>query len=211
MIRIAFGSKARVGKDTSADYIKERFGGNIVRFASPVYEIAGLIQQYLGKPNVKDPGLLQLIGNGLRNHYGNTIWTDRAEIQFDDNNIIIPDMRFVNEFEMLKRNKFITVKLTRSNRIIDRDPNDPSEIGLDNTQTDYEIANDYSPEFLKLQLNHIIMGEFPKAGPFPDYCEGYIEVKGKKIYLAEFGPDSYNKMLNVVKKDFGMSQHLYLV
>jgi hypothetical protein len=41
---IAFGHKSRVGKDLSADYLIEKYGGKKLSFASPIYEIQYCIQ-----------------------------------------------------------------------------------------------------------------------------------------------------------------------
>lgn len=43
-IRIAFGHKARTGKDTAVEHIKDVYGAHVVRFAGPIYEIATQIQ-----------------------------------------------------------------------------------------------------------------------------------------------------------------------
>lgn len=43
-IRIAFGHKARAGKDTAVDHIKSTNGCNVIRFAEPVYAIGDQVQ-----------------------------------------------------------------------------------------------------------------------------------------------------------------------
>ena len=164
-IRLAFGHKARVGKDTAAAYVCKKYNGQSLRFATPVYEIAGLIQQYLGKPIQKDPGLLQLIGAGLREHYTPDIWANfvQAQIRAADpmQTLCITDMRFPNEMEMLKKEGFVIVKINRHDRVIDRDPNHISEISLDNATPDYTIDNDSDIDMLTDAIDQIIRDRFP--------------------------------------------------
>lgn len=165
VIAIAFGSKARVGKDTAAEYIKNRFGGQILKFSDSLYNIVGNIQVQLGKPVKKDPKLLQFIGMGIREHYGNNIWVDNlvenleSTLQSQPRSIIISDMRFPNEYEKLNSLGFLCLKVSRENRPIDRDPNHPSEIGLDNTQLD-TLDNNFHVNHLYLQINNEIYTHF---------------------------------------------------
>lgn len=157
--RIALGHQARVGKDTFADYITKSspFPTTRVSFAEGVYGVAGVVQTFLGKPIEKDPGLLQMIGTELRNHYGENIWVDRALKKISDipsyHNVIVTDMRFENEMVALKENGFTTVKITRKDRPIDRNPNHISETALAQAKFDHSIENDGDMEqyFRKIQ------------------------------------------------------------
>lgn len=156
-LRIALGHQARVGKDTFAEQVIKRYGGYQVSFAEGVYELAAQIQSFFGFDIRKDPGLLQLIGVGMREHYSADIWVNRADNRIKEilskhprANIIITDMRFPNEMEYLTRTGFTTVKITRENRPIDRDPNHISETALAMSKFDFHIANDGTKEeFLK--------------------------------------------------------------
>ena len=160
-IKIAFGSKARVGKDTACNYMKDRFGAEVLRFAESVYEIGRFIQVALGKTPVKDPALLQWIGMGVRNHYGEDVWVDKLESTYTNfselgvTSFAVPDMRFPNEFARLRDLGFTCIKIDREKRPIDRDPNHPSEIGLDSTSIP-SLDNNYNVKHLFLQLNYII-------------------------------------------------------
>src|SRR5579885_1162044 len=103
-LKIAFGNKSRVGKDTAADYIIHRYGGIRLRFSKGVYDIGTDIQKILNKPIEKDPKLLQWIGLGLREVYGENIWVDMVKKQIDNithnvspkeaPNMVITDLRF---------------------------------------------------------------------------------------------------------------------
>jgi len=177
-LKLAFGHKARVGKDTACEYIDKLFRSKLYRFATPVYDLAALIQNYLGKPNVKDPKLLQTIGVKLREVYHDNIWVDVVMPNIEKDSLYneqtpgnntgvqvacVPDMRFKNEMAALKKAGFVTIKINRANRIIDRDPNHPSEIDLNNAEFDEVINNDYAPEHLYAILNTIIYNYYSKV------------------------------------------------
>lgn len=158
-MRIAFGHKARTGKDEAAKYMQSKYGGHILRFAEPVYDIHNYILQRLNRPMTKNPRLLQYLGEGLKEVFeDDAIWAkelDRELAQYHDTNVFIPDLRFKCEFQMLKDRKFTTVKINRPNRLIDRDPNHKSEIDLDATQFDYVIDNDTTLDEFHQKLEQI--------------------------------------------------------
>jgi dephospho-CoA kinase len=158
-LRIAFGSQMRCGKDTACNYLIKTRSGHKLQFARGVYEISEMIQKYFGKPEIKDPKLLQFIGLGLRDVYGLDIWASAVEkeiLEKNNMNLFICDLRFPNEAEMLKQHGFILVRITRKNRIIDRDPNHPSETSLNNYKFDHVIENDGTLEELYAKLENII-------------------------------------------------------
>lgn len=158
-LRIAFGNKARVGKDSACDYLIEKYGGEKLRFATPVYGLAGAIQDFMGLPRKKDPALLQWVGVGMRQLYGDNVWSSIVRKHIDviahnapsDNgessrNIFVADMRFINEADMLREAGFVLVRIDRPDRPIDRDPNHISETELDNYKFDYVVENNGSLE-----------------------------------------------------------------
>lgn len=158
-LRIAFGSQMRVGKDSSCDYLVERYGGKRLRFAAGVYDIADLIQGYFGKPHVKDAPLLQMVGLGLREVYGKDVWVNRVESQIAEDptsNLFACDMRFPNEADMLRKHGFTLVRLTRRDRPIDRDPNHPSETSLNDYPFDIVIENNGTIEELYAKLDNLV-------------------------------------------------------
>ena len=156
-MRIAFGHKARVGKDELCNYLESRFGGKTLRIADGVYKLGTKIQEYYNEDIVKDPNLLQMVGLVVREICGDDVWIRSVINQIEpEKNYYIPDMRFKNEFKTLKDNGFITIKINRPNRPIDRDPNHISEIDLDDTNFDYVIENDKTLSHLKCKLNYII-------------------------------------------------------
>jgi hypothetical protein len=148
-LRIAVGNKSRVGKDTFADRVTCLAGGSRFAFASRLYDVTRAIQAALGVPTEKDPALLQTVGTMLRTHYSPDIFVratmdaiDAVTTEAPWSNLIVTDLRQVNEFEALKKDGFVTVRVVRADRVIDRDPNHSTETELDNTPFDYVITND---------------------------------------------------------------------
>jgi hypothetical protein len=144
--RIAFGNKSRVGKDEACSYLQHKYDAKQVRFASALYDCQNYILERLNLPKTKDPRLLQLLGEGLRNLYGRDIWLNQVVNYINTlpsrECIVVPDLRHKNEADALKKLGFTLVKITRKNRPIDRDPNHISEIDLDEYPFDYKIEND---------------------------------------------------------------------
>lgn len=155
-LKIAIGSKSRTGKDTIADEIVRVRGGTKLAFSGPLYDITNFIQSSLNKPVHKDPDLLKFIGQGLKDIYEPDVWAASIEFKINDllaeddsSNIIISDLRFTEEWDIIKRYGFVTVRVNRKDRPIDRDPNHVSEVCLDNKEFDYVIENDGDLEDLK--------------------------------------------------------------
>ncbi len=114
-MKIAFIGKPGAGKDTCAEFLQEIYGGTIVKFAKPVYDICAYIQTALGKPVVKDRPLLRMVGEGVKQVYGYDSWLPVAETTIDntDGNIYISDLRFKNELSIVLKRGFTTVRVIR--------------------------------------------------------------------------------------------------
>lgn len=196
MFRIAFGSKARVGKDTATDYIIGKLGGVTLRIADPVYDIAKYAQARLGLSTAKNPAVLQAIGTALRNALGEDIWINAALAQTQPEGVfVVPDMRFENEFTKLATANFITCRIERADRIIDRDPNHPSEIGCDQlvAKHDYVIHNDYTPDWLYSCLDGILAERCPLVGPFRSVAK-LVVTGGRPAYTTVIGAYASNEL-----------------
>lgn len=146
---IAFGNKARSGKDEACNFLIRRHGGVVLRIAEPVYQIANTIQAYLGLEVVKNPRLLQHIGR-MRDEgvVPSDIFVNRAIREFHtidkSINVFIPDLRYKNEMAAFKALGFTCVRIDRPSRPIDRDPTLKSETDLDDCVFDEIIKNDGS-------------------------------------------------------------------
>jgi hypothetical protein len=159
MLLLAFGHKARQGKDTAGqgvfDYYEKkrqlalRHGLRVIpavgiyRFAEALYEEA---RRDYGMTE-KDAPLLQRIGSERRAQ-DQEYWVKKVfqKISYDKPHIaVITDCRYQNEAQAIKARGGYTVKVERLNEdgskyvANDRPADHPSEIDLDNYNFDYYI------------------------------------------------------------------------
>ena len=177
-MKFAFSGKMRSGKDASADYVESRlksmgFAVTRLAFAETLKRIAVFAQEEAGVPVVKDRELLQYIGVHFREINPN-VWVDALarRIQEDENAwdsdvILVTDLRFPNEFEMLKNAGFTLVRTYASDSIrvmrgAEIEAMDHiSETALDaydaiSGSWDWAIKNESSLEDLHSQLDRVI-------------------------------------------------------
>jgi len=169
-MKIVFGYQMGVGKDTACEYLKSKYGGNIISLSKPLYDIMDYAQSRCKLPNHKDRQFLQMVGTEwLETKYSGRL----AQIALNDismlspeTNIYISDLRLVNQFHILRNNGFIAVKINRprneiflSERTGSGSTKHRSEIELDsihNDQWDIIINNDGDLKHFFLQLDQII-------------------------------------------------------
>lgn len=154
-LRIAFGSQARVGKDTAADYLLSNYGGMKLSFSEPLYALLYSTQKYCGLHIQKDRDFLQFIGTWARNKDVD-IWVNMAKRKIllsSETNIYVTDVRYPNEFLMLKNLGFKMVRIKRENNdrnMTNEQASHPSENSLSEADWDIVIENDGSlSEFLE--------------------------------------------------------------
>lgn len=163
-LRIALGHQARVGKDTFAALVGRHLRVTALAFSDTLYDVTEATQCALDQPIVKNPALLQLIGDGFRTIYGQDFWVERTMERViarvnalpPPQVIIVTDMRYPNEMAALRAAGFTCVKISRANRPIDRDPNHPSEVGLIDANFDYEITNDGSLREFEMAIDSLL-------------------------------------------------------
>lgn len=121
-ILIAMSGKMRSGKDAAGDYIAQRLasmGYSITRlaFADTLKRIADFAQKEAGLPRIKDRELLQYLGAEWGRKRNPNVWVDALErkivdiLEEDDCEVIIvTDLRFPNEFSMLRDRGFTLVR-----------------------------------------------------------------------------------------------------
>jgi hypothetical protein len=156
-MKIALIGKARSGKDTSADYIVSKLLLQRVAFADPLRECVSLVQDTLGLPRSKDRKLMQLLGDWARDINKN-IFIELAINGRDD--IIVTDVRFKNEAEVLKQNGFMLIRVTGNPTSVNR--SDPiyqhaSELEQDDIVADYEILNTGTIQELYDKIDEILI------------------------------------------------------
>lgn len=174
---IGIGHKARHGKDSAADHIIKQTKGAAQRFsfADDLYAVARIIHGM----KEKDGPLLQLLGTEVYRRYDDNKWIDALYWKLLDKRpriALIADCRFPNEAQFVKDLGGTLIKVSRLNAdnspfvTTDRDPNHPSEIGLDNfTGWDYTITHTTgSLVSLKYQVDDVLWDLRDKIGAFND-------------------------------------------
>jgi hypothetical protein len=113
-IKIAFGYKMGSGKDTASDYILQKYGGNKVSFAKPLYDILMYAQTVAGFPFEKDRMFLQWVGTEWGRNKNMDVWVNAAMKNLPTGNIVLSDLRYVNEFNACKKEGIICINLVRN-------------------------------------------------------------------------------------------------
>lgn len=113
----AFGYKARVGKDTAAEYLSNKYGGKRFAFATALYDILNYAQSRCGFPLQKDRKFLQYIGTEWARGQEEDVWVNilikeiKEFIKTTDGSVYVTDVRFPNEFDALKNIGFTMVNI----------------------------------------------------------------------------------------------------
>lgn len=165
-MRILFAGKKRAGKDESAKWFIDNFGGQTASFAEPIYRIMYFYQDTLGIPRHKDREFLQKVGSLARKNNPN-VWVDLLRTEVDklpaSQNVFITDGRYENELDSFIED-FILVHVVcpeeiRKTRL---DPNDSvndnheSENGFPpDYPFDFTVVNDGSIESLHAELQRM--------------------------------------------------------
>lgn len=168
---IGLTGQKMVGKDTVADYLCNLYNYQKKSFAEPLKQacqiIFGLTEQQLYHQEHKETldmfwnytprQLMQILGTDLlRNNFDQNIWTKLMEkyIQNNLNNyLVIPDIRFQNEADLIKKYNGIIIKITRTN-IENSDQHSSEQQTVD---YDYLIKNDEDLIYLYQHINKILL------------------------------------------------------
>lgn len=115
-LRLAFAARMRSGKDLAAEHLVATVGGTVLKFATPLYEMAEACHKIMGVEPHKDRVLLQLLGvEWGRTVLGEDVWVDHLQkrIEATPGNIFVTDCRFPNEVARLEKLGFIIVGIRR--------------------------------------------------------------------------------------------------
>lgn len=147
---LAFGNKARHGKDTAGEAVVRYFNvqgvpARVFKFADAVYKMC---REKYGMTK-KDGRLLQTVGDGMRQEKNPNFWIDQLEQEMNlfDGVAVITDMRYTNEADWVKNSGGWVVNVSRFNEdgtlfvTTDRDPNFVSEVQLDTYNYDFYIKS----------------------------------------------------------------------
>jgi hypothetical protein len=163
---IGFLGKKGHGKDTCCDYFVENYNFTKHAFAKPLKDgvkvLFNLSDDQLYNESLKDVvderwnksprQLLQWMGTDVfRNSFGEDFWLKHMESNLTSGaSIVIADVRFQNEIDLIRKRGGIVVKVIRP--LETKHDQHISELGIDALSGDYEIMNDGSIEELHQKL-----------------------------------------------------------
>lgn len=132
-MRIVFTGKMRSGKDTAAEYLVDKYGGKILKFADPLYQMQVAIYKIAGLTPQKDRKLLQFLGTDWGRDKDPDLWVkimERTLSIYNNNeetqlkgeglfltppiNLFITDARFSNELDCMRYQNFALVRIIRN-------------------------------------------------------------------------------------------------
>ena len=153
---ICISGKAMSGKDTAANYFKNKLEESgkrvlITHYADLLKYICKTFFGWDGRKDEKGRRLLQYIGTDVVREQNPNYWVDFLMnilnmFQYNWDYVLIPDCRFPNEITRLKRNGFNTasVKIIRDdfdNGLTETQKSHESETSMDNFDFDFVIHN----------------------------------------------------------------------
>jgi dephospho-CoA kinase len=181
---IAVCGLKRSGKDTVSDYISQHFGYQKIKIAQNLKDMLkaafGFTDEQL-ETDLKDevdpkwgvsPRLvMQFMGTNIMQHeiqkivpnVGRTFWIKRMVDQYLDGDettkYIISDLRFMHEYEMIKKYNPLIIRVERSNLSYPLDIH-PSETEHKNIPCDLVIENNRTLEHLFKDLSKYLANAF---------------------------------------------------
>lgn len=161
-LKIAFGGKMGAGKDHAAQYLQHKYGGIIMKFADPLYDIMHHAQKICNFPIEKDRKFLQYIGTEWARGKDPDVWVNNllTRVHKIDTTVYITDLRYPNELEALKANDWVCINLIRphvSNREGTGSIFHSSETSLPDGGWDYIIHNTETIDNFNMRLDEIYM------------------------------------------------------
>ena len=169
---IGISGKIGSGKDTAGQILQEYTGWEIYKFADAlkdcVCRIIGCTREQLEDREFKEISLGPVWGNltprtilqkmgteGGREAIYDDVWVNAtfAGLDPDSDNMIITDMRFLNELEAVKSRGGLTIRINRGEG---NTGDHPSETALDDANFDYVIDNNGTIEDLTISIVHFI-------------------------------------------------------
>lgn len=140
-MKIGLVGKAGVGKTTFADILVEKYGFKRLSFAKKLKEVTSII---FGRPvdKARDRWFLQTLGE-LARAVDSSVWIKhvyREMVALKNENIVIDDVRYLNEAEFLRDHGFILIRLYGRGYVLD--PNlasHESETEQNAIQADLEV------------------------------------------------------------------------
>jgi len=173
MVVYAISGKCGSGKSTVGRIISSRLGLLEVAFADNLKKVVEIITgeyphdktKLVKNLDMTNGQLLQCVGETMRT-IDKDIWIKSLIVNStgSDTSVVITDLRYPNELHALQEafpDELVTIRVNRpdSQRAKftgNRDPNHPSETGLDSATFDYTIENDADYQDLLKKVTEII-------------------------------------------------------
>ena len=134
--RIAFCGPMAAGKTWCANHLEENYGYIKISFADKLKEICNDLYGYTDRNKKYYRTMLQELGDTLRGYdddvFIKSLFRDIKGIEQRSNYIVVvDDLRFMNEYNLLRKNNFTIIKVTtpiaiRDGRILDLYPEMPA-------------------------------------------------------------------------------------
>lgn len=105
--------------------------------------------------------LLIDIGSKMGRSYNENIWIDAFDHTFEkacnkNKSVIVTDVRFRNEFDHLKNNSFIQIKLLRDSQLKINDASETNQDTIKDSEFDFIICNNGSLDDLRREVINVI-------------------------------------------------------
>jgi hypothetical protein len=158
-MKIAFSFKMRSGKDTCVDYLIEKYGGRKITFAKPLYDALYKVQDIFNLPQEKDRSFLQMVGDWAREK-DDHIFVNLAlkDSSFTIGNKFCNDLRFLIEYEALKKDGWVCIKINRNTGLPPSNHRSETELEvLKDEDWDYIIDNNGTLQELYDKLDEILL------------------------------------------------------
>ena len=168
---IAVCGRMGAGKTTIVDFLVDKFKYEKAGFADAIYDVA---ERIWGPAARMDRGKLIDVGKKVR-EIDEHAWVDALDRELDtyitDSPLVVDNLRFPNEYWMLKRRGFVIVRvaadeekrvdrLQRTGKLDSLDQlQDETETALDGYASDYVLTNQGEIEDLHTQVLEAIWKE----------------------------------------------------
>src|SRR5579872_602391 len=169
------------GKDTIANYIVEKYKYRKIAFADKLKQACKLLynltddQLYGDKKEIIDPNwgttpriIMQHVGTLFRENMkticpkiGNNFWVQIVKNECRKSPVVISDVRFKNEVQMIKDLYGVLIKVERPGiKCSDIHESEQELHSIDPDDIDYRIINDGDIESLYRKIDHILLFEY---------------------------------------------------
>lgn len=185
MLIALYSPRPQCGKTTVAQYLKDVYAFKHESFAGPLKNMLETLLHEVGilppqawdylRGNAKEAPirqlggltgrrLMQTLGTEWGRYLDENFWTGVMDAKLDQHpagrRIVIDDMRFPNEYALLKQKGALMVKVYRGQAAGDRrNACHVSEGSLDHHDFDYEVGNDGDIPLLHAKIDSIIRSE----------------------------------------------------